>query len=367
MGDSFEFHLLLLIFYFALSLRLYFYFRYFMPFAFLKETNSSAVPISGVSIIIAARNEESNLLSFVPMVMRQDYPLFELIVVDDHSTDNSWTNLMELNKKFDLLRVFQLGKLQKGKKAALQFAISKAQYSNLLFIDADCYPGSQNWIKGILEKAASNEIVLGYGRYEKRAGFLNKLIRYDTLHTGMRYLSFAKAGKPYMGVGRNLFYTKKTYENSTAFKKYADIPYGDDDLLVNEMAGPHNTGIATAVKCHTVSLPNENISDFFLQKLRHLGTGKYYKTADKLRLGMESLSKALLIASATALLIYQQWIVLPFILVMVILQWMVLANATDKLMDKDLVICSPVLELFHFIFLFICGTFSLFNRKTTWK
>ena len=53
------------------------------------------------------------------------------------------------------------------------------------------------------------EVVLGYGAYKKYPGFLNKLIRFETFHTALQYFSYALAGKPYMGVGRNLSYRKE--------------------------------------------------------------------------------------------------------------------------------------------------------------
>ena len=55
------------------------------------------------------------------------------------------------------------------------------------------------------------EIVLGYGGYEKQLGFLNKLVRFDTFHVALQYLSYALIGKSYMGVGRNLAYKKSLF------------------------------------------------------------------------------------------------------------------------------------------------------------
>ena len=144
--------------------------------------------------------------------MGQDYPLFEVIVVDDCSWDSTLSVLKEIQKEQPRLKVLELKEdhfYKHGKKLALTIAIKSAQYEHLVFTDADCFPASKNWLTQIMEIFdEKTEIVLGYGAYSNKKGLINKMIRMDTLRIGLQYLSLAVAGMPYMGIGRNLAYRK---------------------------------------------------------------------------------------------------------------------------------------------------------------
>ncbi|MEG2071101.1 MAG: glycosyl transferase family 2, partial [Bacteroidales bacterium] len=74
------------------------------------------------------------------------------------------------------------------------------------------------------------EIVLGYGSYEKKSGFLNLLIHFDALHTAIQYFSYSLAKMSYMGAGRNLAYTKTLFLKQKGFASHNHIKYGDDDI-----------------------------------------------------------------------------------------------------------------------------------------
>src|SRR6476661_1750551 len=136
-----------------------------------------------VSVIICPRNEDENLTEFLPKVMEQDYKDFEVIVVNDCSTDNTENVIDEFARIFPNLRKANIKEdkyYKHGKKFAMLVGIKAARHEHLVFTDADCYPASNEWLK---EMAAGfsegKEIVLGYGAYDKRPGFLNKLMRFD--------------------------------------------------------------------------------------------------------------------------------------------------------------------------------------------
>ena len=101
------------------------------------------------------------------------------------------------------------------------------------------------------------EIVLGYGAYKKYPGILNKLIRFETFHTALQYFSYALAGKPYMGVGRNLSYRKEAFLRNKGFSAINHIPSGDDDLFINMIATKTNTAIVIDKEAHTLSEPHK--------------------------------------------------------------------------------------------------------------
>ena len=156
-----------------------------------------------------------------------------------------------------------------GKKFPLSMGIRSAKYEIVLLTDADCVPASEFWIQKMQDAYDHDtEIVLGYGAYHKKAGILNKLIRFETFHTALQYLSYALAGKPYMGVGRNLSYKKDVFLRNKGFSSINQIPSGDDDLFINQVARAENTKIVIDPEAHTLSEPKRSWSEWMTQKYR---------------------------------------------------------------------------------------------------
>lgn len=218
----------------ALIVQLWYYLFFFRRLAFYKksELNANTPP---ASIIVCARNEEDNLIDFLHFIFEQDYPEFEVVVVNDCSTDNTPDILKELEKKYSNLKVCTIQESKNhshGKKVALMMGIKGAKHEHLLFTNAGCKPNSKNWIKNMMQHFNSEtEIVLGYGAFERQAGFLNKIIRFDTFLIALQYLSFALAGRTYMGTGRNLAYKKSLFFKMKGFASHYHIEAGDDDLF----------------------------------------------------------------------------------------------------------------------------------------
>jgi glycosyltransferase involved in cell wall biosynthesis len=241
---------------------------------------------AGVSIIIAAKNEKENLQKLIPFILDQAYPSFEVIIVDDFSTDGSdKLDFGDLRCKIicathDIL----------GKKAALAQGIDEAKYDLLLFTDADCVPKTKNWISKMVGKMDSNkDIVLGFSPMEHQTHFVAWLSRYETIHTALLYLGLAKFGMPYMGVGRNLLYRKSKFLKSGGFNTHHNIPAGDDDLQIQRMSSQHNVDIQIHPDAWVYTQPKPNFTSYFRQKSRHLGVSQHYKLPIKLGLGFVTL------------------------------------------------------------------------------
>jgi glycosyltransferase involved in cell wall biosynthesis len=181
-----------------------------------------SIPKEGVSVVVAAKNELENLKVLIPAILNQEYPNFELIIVNDRSSDGTLEYIYELSQVHDNLEVRNVDDLPdhiNGKKFALTLGIKAAQNDQVLFTDADCLPSSTDWIaamsQGFSEK---NAIVLGFSNYVHHSGFLNYFIRFETHLTGIEYLAAARLGAPYMGVGRNLCY--KNFLSDDIFSTY---------------------------------------------------------------------------------------------------------------------------------------------------
>lgn len=342
-------------------------------FLFTKVLNipqSKEVVQQPVSIIIAARNEAENLKKNLPLILKQNHPLFEIIVVNDGSNDKTLKVLNQFSNDNHNLKVISVEGSTGNKKNALQKGIENATYELLLFTDADCRPASNNWIREMVAQFKDQtQIVLGYGAYEKVKGsFLNKLIRYETLLTAIQYFSYAAVGIPYMGVGRNLAYTKSLFNNSGSFDKHQHIKSGDDDLLINEVSTPSNTAICISKDSFTISEPKTNFSKWFRQKRRHITTAPQYKFIHKILLGLFYLSQLLFWFLAIFLLSFSfKWqLVLAVMAIRFMLQYIIYGMLGKKFNEKDLILFFPLLDIslvFTQLALFISNSIS---KPKTW-
>ena len=268
----------------------------FRPVSAPKGT--SVAPVMGVTVVVCAHNEHDNLLELLPLLTAQNYPLYEVLVMDDRSTDLTDVLLEEMVHLLPNLRYIRIDVEPEHvtpKKYALTIALKKALYPTVLLTDADCRPASDAWLMGMVEplQQPGTEIVLGVSPYERKPGFLNFLIRSETLFTAVQYLSLALAGRAYMGVGRNLLYRREVFFRHKGFYSHMRVWGGDDDLFVNQAATPHNVAVALHPDTFTTSAPKETWADWQRQKQRHLAVGKRYKTGDKLWLGIITASHVL--------------------------------------------------------------------------
>jgi len=249
-----------------------------------------------VSIVIAARNEASNLLAYLPKVLEQDYPgQWEVVLANDRSSDESEKILKRFQNQYKHLKVIHIEenaevKLQ-GKKYALDKGIRHTRFDRLVFIDADCWPNSDQWVRQMIQQCRDDHtIVLGIGQYVKKKNLMNSLIQYETFLTANQYLSRALLKDPYMGVGRNLSYSKKSYLEIGGFSAHEDVLSGDDDLFINEIGQRTDCKIAVAKSVQTLSEPPLNWAAWTHQKKRHYSTATRYQFRHQLILGLYALT-----------------------------------------------------------------------------
>ena len=335
----------------ALLVQLFYYFFFFIRLMF-HDSPSETGKVEPVSVIICAWNEEENLKKNLQAILEQDHPDFEVIVVNDHSLDETDLLLQAWQKKYSHLRVIELTRdnvNMRGKKFAISMGIKGAKHDRLVFTDADCSPTSKYWLRRMSAGLKDNkELVLGYGGFEKRPGLLNKFYRYESVHIAMQYMSYALAGMPYMGVGRNLAYKKELFFKTKGFIKHRHVASGDDDLLVNEVASGKNTIIQVSADAHTVSEPRLKWSDWWLQKRRHLSTGSFYTLSSKLFLGIFTLTHLLFYLSFFMVLSIKTmyWLALCGILVKWTVHLSIIRVVLRKLDEHDLLLFSLLGDLF---------------------
>ncbi len=353
----------------VIIVQIYFYFFFFGKFYF---SNPIEYPDQNldVSVVICAKNEEENLKVHLPKIAEQQYSKFEIVLVDDGSSDDSLQVMQQFKNKYTSnhlsIQIISIPKENShGKKAALSKGILAAKNEYLVLTDADCKPISKDWLNEITSNFNHEQtIILGYGAYRKiKKSFLNKIVRFETLLTAIQYFSYAKTGKAYMGVGRNIAYKKDEFIKAGGFKDHLKIISGDDDLFINQTATKNNTAICFTKNSFTVSEPETNFSKWIRQKRRHITTSGHYKKIHKLLLGIFYISQLLFWVLSISMLILNIFplITIIFILIRFIVWYIAIFRSAKKLDEKDLIRFSPIYEIsiiFIQLYIFIRNTIS---------
>ncbi len=371
-----ELHMLTILLYLfigIIAIQIFYYLIVFGKFAFApaQKITSKRIP---VSVIVCAKNEAENVAKYIPLLADQNYPDYEIVLIDDASSDDTLEIFEAFEKQYSNIRLVKVQNNEAfwgNKKFALTLGIKAARKEYLLFTDADCYPTSKDWISQMTSQFTLHKtIILGYGAYEKIKGsFLNKIIRFETLLTAVQYFSWAKMGKPYMGVGRNLAYKREEFFKVNGFMDHMKVRSGDDDLFINQAANSKNTTICYSPESFTISAPKTSYKSWFQQKRRHVSTASYYKSFDKFQLGLFFFSQLAFFILAILLLAFQfQWmIVTGLIVVRYIFTWITLGYASGKLHEKDVMYWFPFIELILIFTQLNVYFTNSFSKPVHWK
>ena len=330
---------------------------------------------AGVSVVVCARNELDNLRELIPLLLRQDYPDFEVIVVDDRSGDECYDFLLLEALRRERLRLVLVNATPSRitpKKFALTLGIRAARREVILLTDADCRPVSDQWIREMAATMDGNkEIVLGFSPYQVKNGWLNFFIRYETFYTAVQYLSFALAGFPYMGVGRNLMYKKSLFLRHNGFHDHQQVVGGDDDLFVSQAANRTNVGVCLRPESFMVSIPKGTFREWFRQKKRHLSVGKHYKLRDKLLLGLLTLSQVGFWLSFPPLLVFGGRACAVATVATFLIRMVALTVILDKIHRRlEATFGWYLIPVFDFLYIFyylFTGTSAFFAKKIRWN
>ena len=365
--------ILLCLFIVVIAVQFLYYVVFFGKFSFAKPQTSTPKRVP-ISVIVCAKNEAENVTKFVPLLAEQNYSDYEIVLIDDASSDDTLELFEAFEKQYSNVKLVKVENNEAfwgNKKFALTLGIKAAKYEYLLFTDADCYPKTTEWIKEMSAHFTKEKtIVLGYGAYERIKGsFLNKIIRFETLLTATQYFSWAKLGKPYMGVGRNMAYKREEFFKTNGFIEHMKIRSGDDDLFINEASNSKNTAISYTPDSFTFSTPKTTFKDWFTQKRRHVATAKHYKSFDRTQLAIFYCTQLLFIILPIILLAFQfQWIVVTSLIgFRYLFAWLSMGFSAGKLKEKDVMYWFPVIEIiliFTQLNIFVTNTFS---KPVQWK
>ncbi|MBR5984190.1 MAG: glycosyltransferase [Bacteroidales bacterium] len=318
-----------------------------------------------VSVVIACHNEQKNLQTYLQYIVNQQYPEFEIVIVDDNSTDGTSEYVSELAKakSCPIKLVRNDGQ---GKKSALSCGIRAATYEYLIFTDADCRPDSERWISGMMSYFdEANPLVIAYGELSGKT-FAARFASYDAALIAMQYMGFASLGHAYMGVGRNIAYSRKLWDTLGGFATHSDIASGDDDLFVCEAAKHIRPTVCFMPETKTISLAKTSFGKLLRQKSRHVSTSVMYSLLDKLLSGGEIVSRTLFFAMVIAMLFVNWKIALAFVGVRIVMAMSSLAWFCRATKTGFNLLMSLIFDIFAPIFYFALLVYRIFNRKTEW-
>ena len=350
------------------------YYLVFINFFSFQKSESKKARNIPLSVIICAKNEAENLTQNLPKIISQDYKDFEIVLINDSSSDDTLEVIEDFADKHSNITVVDVKSIEQfwgNKKYALTLGIKATKNEFLIFTDADCQPSSKYWLRELSSHFSNQKsIVLGYGAYKKvKYSFLNTLIRFETLMTAVQYFSYANAGLPYMGVGRNLAYRKELFFNNGGFKNHMHVKSGDDDLFINQIANHKNTSTCFTKGSFTLSQPKQSFKDWIIQKRRHISTSKHYKASHKFLLGLFYFSQLTfwILAIILLLLLFQWEIVLGILSFRILVQWIALGRSAAKLESKDLIFVVPFLDIFLISFQLLIFSANLISKPRHWK
>ena len=326
-----------------------------------------------VSVVVCAHDEEANLRELVPLLLQQEYPEFEVIIIDDRSNDNTFDWLLAETQKDHRLKMVHVNRTPphtNEKKYAITLGIRSARFDRILLTDADCRPVSPRWIQNMSEGFTDQtKFVIGFSPYSKAPGLLNSFIRFESLITGVQYISFALLGYPYMGVGRNLAYRKTFFMDQKGFHDYLSVTGGDDDLFVNRHAKGVNTVVKLGPDSLVQSIPKKSWRSFFHQKVRHLSVGKLYRFPHRFLLGIFSASWLLFWFTMPLLFFFPDQVsialaalfIRPLVLMMVVKRF---SKTSGQPFEAWMV---PLLDFIYAFYYLVTGLVAIRSKKVRWK
>jgi len=353
---------------------LLYYLVFFRKLLFFKPKQYAPEKLPPVSVVICAKNEAENLEKNLKVVLIQNYPKFEVIVVNDQSTDATAKVVEKYIERNPNLRLINIKKdIEKpmlGKKFPLKVGIEAAIYETIAVTDADCKPSNTLWLQHLIaDFLHETKFVLGYAPFTKASGFINKLIRFDNVMTAMQYFSYALMGMPYMGVGRNMAFKKSVFQEWNGFEKYKHVISGDDDLFVNANAKTSSTEIALNKDSFIYSQPKATYAEWMTQKSRHAKTSYHYKLHHRLLLFLFALLNFAVYLTPLLFVFYPEQYIFGLIAIFgtVLVKFVFHARISGKLNNHDLIPYLPILDFIFVINLPLLFFKSLTSPNKEWK
>ncbi|RKY88379.1 hypothetical protein DRQ09_02950, partial [candidate division KSB1 bacterium] len=258
-----------------------------------------------VSVIVPARNEENNIDDCVKHLINQDYPDFEIIIVNDRSEDRTELFARKYSQKFDNIHLINIKDIPSEfspKKFAIKSGIEASNGEIILTTDADCRP-PKTWISSITKHFDKKiSLVIGFSPVllkKNSSSILSGILYIDSLSLAGVSAGSISLNFPLTCSGRNLAYRKNIFFEVHGFEGIEKAISGDDDLLLHKIAKieKFNIRYATEKESRVPSFIDFNFSKFFSQRIRHASKFKLHPNRVKIFSAIIYLFNFALIAS----------------------------------------------------------------------
>lgn len=359
----------------VLAIQIIYYFCVYGKLIFNKkkkqteDTASQTEALPPVSVVIAAKNEEYHLKDKLVFFLEQDYPEFEVIVVNDASTDECEYVLKAFSKLYPCLKVVNIVENVnkfRGRKFPISLGIKSAKYDHIVLAGADCVPSGFEWLKNLARNfSEKKEVVLGFCTYTKQKGLFKFLLQYDNLTTAMNYMGLALSGHPYRGDGRNIAFKKDLFFKVGGFTKHYNLPLGEDDIFIRNVSTASNTTVSLTPESFLSSDAKHTYKEWKRQKIDRLSTYKYYKPSIKFLLSIPNITTLLFYAFVITLLLLSlpfEYVILA-IVIKFVLQILIYLKSCKRLGIKRVFIFAPLIELYFLLLNAELRLLSLFRKK----
>ncbi len=374
--NSFSF-IVLIVFGLSLLIQLLYHWGKFSKVAFFKKVGRPKLneELEPVSIVICARDVYEYLIDLIPALLTQDYPDYEIVVVNDCSDDETEEYLKDLERREPKIKPVQLKQhlnFFNGKKFPLSMGIKSAKNDIIILTECNCMPVNDQWLRSVVNRYNNQtEIVIGYSPYVQKKSTLNRIMRFDALQNGLLYLSAALSRRPYMGVGRNLSYRKELFYRNKGFISHYMTSVGDDDLFISQVANKKNTEVLIDAENAILTTPTSSFKLWIRQKSSRYSTVSKYNVGARISLSLFYLSQFLFYASFIALLCLKPAFVItngaafyiPILVFFFLLrfgtQLIIYHKASKRLGEKGLL---PGLIAYDFLFAFLSPLLRLMGR-----
>lgn len=319
-----------------------------------------------LSVVVAARNEDGTLPRLLDALDAQTHPSYEVVVVDDASTDDTAAVADEWTEARDHAQVVHVTDPQPPrKKHALTQGIEAATHDLLAITDADCVP-PPDWLAGLAARHAATDtdtVLVGYSPLQG-TGLLGAFARYEALVETLYAVAALGWARPYMAVSRNLSYPRSVFEAVGGFADGADSMSGDDDLFV-QAVHRHTDVPVRAVLDPRTFVPAQGPAswrEWARQRRRHVSAGRHYPATVGVHLTLCHASLVLLWMAPLVL----GMLGLGLLATGLLARHAALGPAADALDETPLLAVFPLWELGLALYHVTIVPFGLLSPPKTW-
>lgn len=369
----------LIIFAFIVVSLLLYYLAFYGRFVFRNEKkNLLSEDFPPISIIIVAHDEAHHLIKSLPELLTQDYPNYEVVLVNDNSTDETPQLALEMKNKYNNLHYVNMTSSVstiEGQKFPLAIGIQAARHNVVVLTGSSCMPSSPYWLRQVAGRfVRRTRVALGHATYEKKPGFFNKLLHYDALETSTRAFAYTICKMPVMANGKNLAYNKEIFfQNKEKYFRHSQLPFGEDCIFINEAVKHDVCNVVASPEAVMAQYPISFSKWFHLKKFAVISRS-YYKVIPRFLMKWFNWLNFFFHVAAIACLIvtilFKNWIMLGIvagcILLKIGMQYLVFTKSATKLDEREVL---PGLLLYDLLIALLRPWIYLGSKfeKSKWK